>query len=119
MVTTILTPGWKRHPLLVKSGTRVGLCPNLIDIVAMLHDCSRAVAAVVLEQNLPVKQVYMCRLSEAFTEVFWWEFYKSCPSEPLWSANMLLLDKPLLLSEGTHVPYPSIQLMTRQDICHF
>lgn len=68
MVTTILAPGWKRHPLLVKSGTMVGLCSNLIDIIAMLHDCSRAVAAVFVEQNLPVKQVYVYLLSEAFTE---------------------------------------------------
>lgn len=57
VVTTILTPGWKRHPLLVKSGIVVGLGPSLIDIVAMLHDCSRAVAAVFVEQKLPVKQV--------------------------------------------------------------
>lgn len=66
----------KRQPLLVKGGTVRGLCPNLIDVVAVLHDCSRAVVAVFVEQNLPVKQVYLCLLSEAFTEVFWWEFYK-------------------------------------------
>lgn len=102
------TPGKKWH--------RGGLCSNLIDIVAMLHNCSRAVAA---EQNLPVKHIYVDLLSEAFTEVFWWEFHKSCPSEPLWSANTLFLGKHLLLWEGTCVPYASIWLMTRQDFCHF
>lgn len=76
MVTTVLAPGWKRHSLLVKSGTLVELCPNLIDIVAVLHDCSRAVAAAFVGQNLPVKRVYICLLSEAFTEVFWQEFSK-------------------------------------------
>lgn len=76
VVTTTLAPGWKRHQLLVKSGTGMGLCPHLIGIAAMLHDCSRAVAAVFVKQNLPLEQVYMCLLSEAFTEVFWWEFYK-------------------------------------------
>lgn len=108
----------KRHPLLVKGVTMGGLCPNVIDVAVVLHGCSRAVVAVFVQQYLPVKQVYLCLLSEAFTEVFWWEFYEWWLLEPLWSANILLLGKHLLLSEGTHGQHASVWLMTRWDFCH-